>query len=134
MSTSGGVGGPELASMEGVLDFLAERQRAITSNLANVDTPGYQALDVRFRQQLDDLLEGWRLVQTSKDHFQSEFPETSAIEWAPIPGLVDGPDGNNVELDRELLAMTLNRLRFQMAIQGVTGHLRAIRTAIREGQ
>ena len=131
--TSGSINGPQLSRMEQILDLLAERQRAITANLANADTPGYKAVDVQFRDRLDEAMEGWRLVQTSPDHFESEFPDVASLEWAPIPGLVEGADGNNVELDRELLAMTLNRLRFQMAVQGVSGHLRALRTAIREG-
>ena len=132
--TTGSIDGPQLTRMEQILDLLAQRQRAITANLANADTPGYKAIDVRFRDQLEGALEGWRLVQTSPDHFEAEFPESSTLEYSPIPGLAEGPDGNNVELDRELLAMTLNRLRFQMAVQGVSGHLRSLRLAIREGQ
>ena len=35
------------------LDLAVARHGLITSNLANIDTPGYRARDINFRQELE---------------------------------------------------------------------------------
>jgi flagellar basal-body rod protein FlgB len=113
------------------LNYLAERQEALAANLSNQATPGYRTVDVAFVDALQAEELGLPMTQTSRDHFDlsSLQPKPRMIQ---IAGLDERPDGNNVHLDRELVAMTLNRLRFQMALQYASSRLRALRAAIQE--
>ena len=120
-----------LDRVEAVLDYIARRQEALAANVANAATPGYQTVDLRFSEELSSAVSSWKVTRTSPRHLEVEVPEP-ALELAVVPGLVSRPDGNNVQLDRELLALTVNRLRFQMATQWASSRIRAIRSAIEE--
>lgn len=55
--------GGSLPALEAILRFTAARHKAIASNIANADTPGYRAVDLpagEFRRALDQALAGHR--------------------------------------------------------------------------
>ena len=76
----------------------------ITSNLANVDTPGYKTKDVRFHELLMSSDEGSGAAQLS--------PVVTKVQ-----GLLQRPDGNNVDMDRESLLLARTQLQYQMGTQ-----------------
>ncbi len=98
------------------MDLLAQRQRLVASNLANLDTPGYRTKDVDFQFEYMSLAPG------APPH---------VIE---PPGLVVKNDGNNVSLDREARLLAENALRFNVATSLLRGELRELRKAIEEGK
>ena len=103
-------------SLERYMDLLSARQRLVSSNLANADTPGYKTQDLDFQGELRNLLgEG----------------EPRAVE---VGGLTARNDGNNVSVDREARLLAENALRFSTASALVRGQIRALRTAIQEGK
>lgn len=124
-----------LEKAERVMDLLSRRQELLASNLANVDTPGYKTIDLGFREALEgELQKPWPLVQTSPGHFSAAAPTPPELEPVEVEGLVSRPDGNNVRFERELLQMTMNKLRFDMAVQWAQSRLKALRIAIDEGR
>jgi flagellar basal-body rod protein FlgB len=98
------------------MDLLAERQRLVASNLANIDTPGYRTKDIDFQFEFLSLAHG------GAPH---------VIEPAD---LVVKNDGNNVSLDREARLLAENALRFNVASQLVRAEIRKVRMAIEEGR
>jgi len=98
------------------MDLLSTRQQLVASNIANLDTPGYQTRDVDFQFEFMSLADGGR---------------PRAIE---VPGLVVKNDGNNVSLDREARLLAENSLRFNLASQLVKSEIRATQKAIEEGR
>lgn len=126
-------GDSALSGIETVLDYLTRRHEALAANVANASTPGYRAVDVRFDEVLGEELENLRIVRTSDKHFEivGAEPEMTLYE---VEGRAPGADGNNVEMDQELLAMSLNRLRFQMGVQAAMSRVRTLRSAIQEGR
>ena len=101
--------------LERYMDLLSARQKAVASNIANADTPGYRTQDI---------------------DFQTEFQ--SAMGGAPHliepEGLVVKNDGNNVSLDRESRLLAENALRFQLASNLMRSQFRMVRSAIQEGK
>ena len=65
----------------------AERQRLISSNIANVDTPGYVARDFDFAKTLKAATEGESSVQE-----QMRILSTTDAEHIPVPTLDLGQD------------------------------------------
>lgn len=98
------------------MDLLAERQRLVASNLANIDTPGYRAKDIDFQFEYLSLAPGVR---------------PHVVE--PLDLTVKN-DGNNVSLDRETRLLAENAIRFNVASQLARAELRKIRMAIEEGR
>jgi flagellar basal-body rod protein FlgB len=105
-----------MVALHSALDGLAERQRAIADNVANLQTPGYQAKRVLFEDALT------RAVA----HGSGAATATVARSLEPTR-----TDGNNVNLDTETLSNVDTNLRFQLATQAVTAELSQIRAAMR---
>jgi flagellar basal-body rod protein FlgB len=112
---------PTLQRLEASLDVSASRTELITSNLANVDTPGYRTRDLNFGQELE----------------RASAPEMQQASFAPavheVRGLASRSDGNNVNLEREGLLLAATQLRFQLGIQVLRSEFHRILSAIREG-
>nr|WP_255633118.1 flagellar basal body protein [Demequina sp. TTPB684] len=102
--------------MSGALDSLSLRQRVIADNVANVQTPGFQARRVQFEQALSSAVgDGSGRVQAKV--LTSLEPTRE--------------NGNNVNLDTEVLSNIDTNLRFQLATRAMDGKFSAIRTALR---
>ena len=112
---------PLMRGLERALDQGAFRHQLIASNLANVDTPGYHTRDIRsFAGAIQRAMSG------------EEPPFTPVAR--PIRGLLERPDGNNVNVDRESLLMAENQLHFQVAVQFLRAEFRRLSEAINEGK
>lgn len=113
---------PEIRSLGHLLDVNATRAELITSNLANIDTPGYRARDVNFAQAMQ------RAATDPMMEYASFTPAAHTVE-----GLATRPDGNNVSLEREGLLMAQTQLRFQTAVAVLKSEFHRIQLAINEG-
>jgi flagellar basal-body rod protein FlgB len=83
------------------------RQRAIASNVANLETPGYRRVDVRFEELLADAL----------DH--GETPDLSEVgpQLYQPDGTPAKPDGNNVSWESEVGEMVKNTLKHRAYVR-----------------
>jgi len=105
-----------LSALTSALDGLAERQRAIADNVANVQTPGYHARRVAFEEQL--------LGAVQDGHGDVAPSSARSLEPTRL-------DGNNVNLDTETLSNIDTVLRVQLATRAVDGKFSSVRTAMR---
>ncbi len=113
--------------LENLLRFTGLRHNVITSNIANVDTPGYRAKDISF----DDLLERsmLELRLTSERHINPVKIEEGFLPVERDDGT--WKDGNNVELDREMAALTENALLYQAGLNMLSAKIRMFKNALR---
>ena len=100
-----------------VMDTASLRHRVISQNVANVNTPNYQRLEVAFEGELKKAL------------------DTPAGTGAVVPKVVvsDNPgraDGNTVDIDREMGDLTKNALLYQAVSQILASRLGSLRSAI----
>jgi flagellar basal-body rod protein FlgB len=112
---------PQLALLEKYLDVTTMRQTLVTTNIANVDTPGYHTRDVDFRGELQRAMHG-------------ETPGLTSPFVMPVRGLMERPDGNNVSADREAMLLAEVQLQFKAATAVIRAEFAQLSTAIREGQ
>jgi flagellar basal-body rod protein FlgB len=112
---------PQLALLERFLDVASMRQTLVTTNLANIDTPGYHTRDIDFRGELRRAMEG-------------DAPGMTSPFVLPVRGLMERPDGNNVSADREAMLLAEVQLQFKAATAVIRAEFARLSTAIREGQ
>lgn len=112
----------EIQALARFLDVSATRAELITSNLANIDTPGYRTRDINFRQELE------RASGEAGLEYAAARP--AVVE---VRGLASRPDGNNVSLEREGLLLAETQLRFQVGVQVLQAEFHRILSAIKEG-
>jgi flagellar basal-body rod protein FlgB len=126
------------------MSLAATRQVIATSNLANVDTPGYKAQELDFTEALDQQLGSsvgptLPMARTTGGHLGGAAAATETGSVAGIPtrdveGAVERRDGNTVQLDRELLSMVSAAGDFSRAQTALAAKFKLLRYAISEGR
>ena len=128
-------GGFEVART--ALNGLSRRQSAISANIANIDTPGYQRRQVDFEGALKERLaiESGALETTDPQHFTKTLTEHAAQgSSAPARDVIsERNDGNDVSIDEAMLLLVDTQLRFQALSQTTATRLATLRTVIRGG-
>jgi len=114
--------------IERMLDITARRQQALASNIANIDTPGYKAMDVTFQQELSSSMQ---LAATDPAHLAA-LSTASSVQLVETEGKIK-PNGNNVDLEREMTEMTKNGLQYVMLTQFMNSAVKSLRYAISDG-
>ena len=118
-------GPPMMAMLESYLKLTASRVEAISANMANIDTPGYRTRDINFESEFNKVM--------SAGLHQSE-DGAEAVQMSPVvhevQGLMERPDGNNVNLDHEGLMLARTQLQYQLAIQLIQNHFHQQLSAI----
>ena len=100
-------------ALENLLTLTSQRQRVLSANIANLDTPGFRAKDISFAEELGSNLETTgRIVDVNSK---------------------EKPDGNNVDIDRELTEITKNGLQYVTLVQYLNQRIKTLRAAIVEG-
>ena len=104
------------------MDAVVLRQKALSSNLANAQVPHYKRIDVdpSFDQQLTQCR-----AEGDLKGFQELRPATYTDEKSSCQA-----NGNNVEIDRELLQLNENAVKHQFLLKVAEENVRMIRSAI----
>ncbi|HET9370185.1 MAG TPA: flagellar basal body rod protein FlgB [Vicinamibacterales bacterium] len=111
-----------------------QRQSVAAGNLANLDTPGYRTQEAKFAESLDQELGVRVLTTTDARHIGGAAGSTGVVETGEVANLAPRRDGNNVQLDRELLSMTRAAGDFTAAQTVLAAKFRLVRYAINEGR
>lgn len=111
---------PLLQLLQGYLEVASNRHHLIVSNMANVDTPGYHTRDLDFHNAMNRVMNEGEGAQL----------EPAALE---VPGLMERPDGNNVNIDRESMMLSETQLQYQLGVQLVKAEFHKLLTAIKDG-
>ncbi|MEW6720208.1 MAG: flagellar basal body rod protein FlgB [Thermodesulfobacteriota bacterium] len=114
-------------TLEGQLRASNLRHGVIASNIANVDTPGYQARDVKFNAALNEATIELRSTQEGHMAPAGQAPGGSVETEQRQPW----GDRNNVELDMEVAKMTENAVFFQAATTLLTKNIQMYKAALR---
>lgn len=99
------------------------RQRTIASNMANIETPGYRRLDVKFDELLAKALSSASTVDLKKLE-----PEVYQPKKTPVR-----PNGNDVSIEAEVGGLLKNSLRHTAYVRLLQKRFAQIETAIRVG-
>jgi flagellar basal-body rod protein FlgB len=148
-----------LANLNSNLDFhskalviRAERQRVIASNIANVDTPGYSAHSLDFKEAMQTangsspnqlLLTPSKSTlpttaqKTNPGHFALAANASGHLGQQQAMGYAiqsqPSVDNNSVDLDQERANFADNAVRYEATLRFINSHSKTILSAI-QGQ
>ena len=88
--------------LEHMLDVTAFRNKVLTSNIANADTPGYKAKDISFQKEME---------KAAGTEGKSGFDIYESATTVP------NRDGNTVNVDIEMAKVAENTLIYDTAVQ-----------------
>jgi flagellar basal-body rod protein FlgB len=121
---------PLFSMLKGRMGYLAERQRVIAENVANSDTPGYAARDMKpftFKAALgsaggNDAFGSSTMLEpasTQTGHMSQEAPNFGPSTAIQAPRKADSEttiNGNGVVLEDEMMKMTEARMDYDTAV------------------
>ena len=102
-----------------MMDLIAQRQRALGSNIANVDTPGYIRQDIDFGQYLSTM---------------NSPLETKLSEKLGPSGIAPDRSEEPVNAANELLQMQENSIMYTMATRRMSNIITEMKTVINVGK
>lgn len=113
----------------------ASRQSVLSENIANADTPGYGARDLkrvdherRFVVETPSVAEPSR---TNAMHIKGSIVATRpAVDGEEVSSFEVTPAGNSVVLEEEVMKMTSNQLDYQTVATVYQKSLAMLRTAV----
>ena|SRR5690242_20465636 len=112
--------------LRAAMSGLAARQRAIANNVANVDTPGFKASEVRFEDALKNAISrakpGTTVDQTTLNATMSR--------GTIVDSTITRADGNNVDIDREMEMLSEANLNYSALTQVMSTRISTLRNVI----
>ncbi len=107
-----------LRDLESALDALAIRQKVVARNLANLNTPNFTRSDIDFFSHM-------------RQRFEGQDVTPAAAEDTETPVRLDG---NNVNLEREMFALSETEILYNAATRFTSGALARMKYVIGEGR
>ena len=102
-----------------MMDLITQRQRALGSNLANIDTPGYVRRDVNFSDYLGSM----------------NIPlETKLSEKLGPSGVIDERKYEEIDPANELMELQQNSILYTMATRRMSNIITEMKTVINVGK
>lgn len=114
------------------------RNNVISSNIANAETPGYQAKKVDFEEALGRALNVEGRPQPAGME-PGHFPVASGALSRVRADVYENPDaainndGNTVELEKEMASLAENSIMYKAAIQLINKKMATLKYAVNEG-
>ncbi len=105
------------------LDVAALRHNAISSNIANVNTPDYKVNKVEFEKFLAEANVGINMTRTNEMHFGLKTIDEiePVLEKRTSTSMND--TGNNVDIDMEMAELAANEIYHSTLIQLINSRL-----------
>lgn len=116
------------------LDGLSYRRNVISQNVANVDTPGYHALEMNFESELQRSMSSSPklAIKTTNERHQLSTSDASGPYQARLrTGGSERVDGNNVDIDQELMEMSETGIRYSALTTAVSKKINLLKSIAR---
>ncbi len=125
---------PILSMLRERMEWHQERQRVLAENVANADTPNYQARDLAppdFSNELS--VASLSLDRTDPNHIAGDGIGDSPFASETDPHYEVQPRGNSVSHEDEMMKVASNQMDFETVASLYTRSLALIKLAVGEG-
>jgi len=115
------------------LSFRSERQKVISANIANINTPNYKTKELVFEDEMKKVDKNdLKMNITHQNHipFDMNEQQTNKPHLREVKGLDEQNDGNNVSLDTQMGEMSKNQMIFSALQQSIKTDSRLLRSVI----
>lgn len=124
---------PLLDALRARMSWLSSRQNVLSQNVANADTPAYQAQDLK-PLDFENLLKANRLgatglTVTDPRHIQIAS-ETSPYQTQEADDATANPNGNTVSLEEEMMKVADTQAQYQVAANLYSKSIAMMKTAL----
>jgi len=128
-----------IAALEKSLNLRSIQHKALASNIANMDTPNYKAVELDVAEKMNEnkrSVRGTPLVRTHAAHlpFRSDRADTVKLKAVTPPGYSLRGDGNTVDIDQTMGRLAENTLLYNATAQLIAIKFRGLINVIKGGK
>ncbi|UPT14688.1 flagellar basal body rod protein FlgB [Buchnera aphidicola] len=118
---------------QNLLNLYATRSEILSSNIANSETPKYQAMDINFKDAFEKILKEKKnhslkitLKKTSEKHLTQKLKRNSVSLFSvkPIKTKNIKINGNTVDMNRERVEFLKNTLKYEENLTFIKNEIR----------
>lgn len=124
---------PLLSMLRERMSWLHQRQDILSQNVANADTPGYVARDLKplnFEDAMNLTHHGTAMMTTNARHIAIAPSTSGTFEDHETPDQESDPNGNAVSLEMEMIKVSETQAQFQAAANLYAKAMTLMKTAI----
>ncbi|WP_188454395.1 flagellar basal body rod protein FlgB [Virgibacillus oceani] len=128
--------GRTFQTLESSLDYATAKNRTISNNIANADTPNYKAKDVVFKNVLNDALtSSLEAKRTNARHLPFDNSGLQhSYKIVTNKTTMYNHNGNNVDIDKEMSELAKNQIYYQGLVDRINGKFSSLQMVIRGGR
>ncbi|KOC24519.1 flagellar basal body rod protein FlgB [Bacillus velezensis] len=122
-----------IQNLENALGRADIKQKVLTNNIANIDTPNYKAKKVSFRNLLYQETSNLEAVKTDYRHvdFTGSGDDYSIVSSSDTSYQ---QNGNNVDIDKEMTDLAENQINYQALVERMSGKFNSLKTVLTGGK
>lgn len=122
-----------IKTLEDTLNYATAKNRAISNNISNIDTPNYKSKDVVFKDVLNDA-HSLEAKRTNEKHLPFSQTNNSSYQTVTKGTTTYNHNGNNVDVDKEMAELAKNQIYYQALVDRINGKFSSLQTVIRGGR
>ena len=125
-------------TLEKSLNLRSIQHKALSSNIANMDTPNYKAVELDVTEKMTKQQgadPGLKLVRTNAGHLPTRSHRADAVKLKavnPTAFSLRG-DGNTVDIDRTMGKLAQNTLLYNATAQLISRKFKGLKSVIKGG-
>jgi flagellar basal-body rod protein FlgB len=121
-------------SLGNALNYASLKQKAISQNIANVDTPNYKAKDVSFKTIFqDEMNQSFNTNRTDPRHIDFSS-DSNSPEIVTRQNVEYNNNGNSVDLDQEMSDLATNQIYYDALVEQLNSKFSTLQNVIRGGK
>lgn len=123
-----------ISSLENALNYASLKQKVISNNIANADTPNYKAKAVSFSKMLElELRSTMTANKTDGRHY--DFSSSGSTSGVYVNKNVSyNHNGNSVDIDQEMSSLAMNQIYYNAVTDRISGKFQSLENIIRGGK
>jgi len=124
-----------VSTLSGALNYSATKQKVISQNIANVDTPNYKAKDASFKATLNEsMVQSLSANRTDDRHYELNQSKEATSTIVSKNQVSYNESGNSVDIDQEMADLATNQIYYNALTERISGKFSSLQNVIRGGR
>lgn len=124
-----------ISTLENALNYSSTKQKVISQNISNADTPNYKAKNASFRNELQNAVgNSMETRRSDVRHFDFKGQSSNGIAITTNQNTSYNNNGNNVDIDKEMADLATNQIYYNALIERISGKFQTLQSVIRGGK
>ncbi|QOR68553.1 flagellar basal body rod protein FlgB [Cytobacillus suaedae] len=125
-----------ITTLEQAMNYSTAKQKVISHNIANSDTPNFKAKSVSFNSEFNRILkDSMQANKTDIRHYDFKSTNTSnSFSVFTQNSSSYNHNGNNVDIDKEMAELAKNQIYYNAVADRIGSKFNSLKTVIRGGK